>query len=193
MTDSHFMKDPSKVFLEFIGFDHRSHEFHRGYEAGLMGMALELITVAKTVEALPYEEDLIPSEIISTIYTLLNGMGLTEHATLWYERTADWRRVSFDPDASLPDAVSAGQLSLLPQPPRGGAGVSPLGAAARPRRRLATLGSDQSQAPASAPSASRPPASETTTRSGLSRSPGETSDEADETRVQHSPRRTGSV
>ncbi len=142
MTDSHYMKDPSKVFRSFIGYDHRGHEFHRGYEAGIMAMALELITVAKTVESLPYEDELVPEEIVSTIYTLLNGMDLTEHATLWYERTSEWRRPKLVADELVsvqPDTVSPEQLSLLPRPPRDGAGVSPLGAAAR----LGTLHAQQ--------------------------------------------------
>jgi len=149
MDDSHFMKDPSQVFRAFIGFDHRGHDFHRGYEAGIMGMALELITVAKTVEALPTEDPATREEVVSTIYTLLNGMELTEQATLWYERVAEWRKPKFEREPSHGDTSDAAQLSLLPRPPRASGGVSPLGEATLLHRIPAQPDSDQSQGPPS--------------------------------------------
>lgn len=189
------MKDPSKVFRDFIGMDSRSRDFHRGYEAGVMGMALELITVAKTVEAIPSENPALPEEVISTIYTLLNGLGLTEQAQLWYERTADWRRPRFVPDEPSPSPVGAddaAQLSLLPNPPHDAEPFSPLGVAAQPHTPLVQPGYGQSSDPASEPWASTHSEEEPTKPTSLWRSPDDSGDPADETRVQHSPRRTGS-
>jgi hypothetical protein len=130
--DSHYMKDPSDVFKKFLEYDLRSHEWQGGYQAGVMAMALELITVAKTIEALPSENPAIPEEIISTIYTLLNGMDLTEQASVWYDRVADWRRPKFVGDEpSLVGIADVGQLSLPLDPEHASSRVSPLGAAAR--------------------------------------------------------------
>jgi hypothetical protein len=139
------MKDPSDVFKKFLDYDLRGHDWQGGYQAGVMAMALELITVAKTIEALPADDPGIPEEIISTIYTLLNGMDLTEQATLWYERVSDWRRPKFVGDEPSPVGIAdAEQLSLLPDRESVSSPVSPLGAAARLRKPHATLGSDQS-------------------------------------------------
>lgn len=134
--DDHYIADPSDVFKKFLEYDLRGHEWQGGYQAGVMAMALELITVAKTIEALPSENPAIPEEIISTIYTLLNGMDLTEQASVWYERVADWRRPKFvgdEPAASLVGIADAGQLTLPldhgPSSSRASrsAGVAPLG------------------------------------------------------------------
>jgi hypothetical protein len=195
MDEHHFMKDPSRVFRDFIGMDSRSRDFHRGYEAGVMGMALELITVAKTVEAIPSEDPALPEEVISTIYTLLNGLGLTEQAQLWYERTADWRKPRFvpdEPDASLEHADAAAQLSLLPSPPHDAEPFSPLGEAAQRHTPLVQPGYGQSPGPASELSALLRSGGVPTMPTELWQPPDESGDPAVETRVQHSPRRTGS-
>jgi len=193
MTEGHYMKDPSHVFRGFIGFDHRGHDFHRGYEAGLMGMALELITVAKTVEALPAEDPAVREEIVSTIYTLLNGMDLTEQAVLWYDRVAEWRRPKFVPDEPVPShehGADAEQLSLLPSPPASSAPASRLGSPVLRHRIPAPPGSDQSQDPPSSWSDLMHYGGARTTHVSSPQSPAEIEHRAADLPVRRTPRRT---
>lgn len=111
MTES-FVMDPMREFQRFINYRHRPREFQRGFEAGVMGLALELITVVRTLEALPYEDKTAQEETISTIFTLLRGLELDELAVQWYERVNGARKTRFvaEPDASLPDIASASPL-----------------------------------------------------------------------------------
>ncbi len=180
--DDHYMADPSNVFKSFLEYNHRSQQWRAGYQAGVMAMALELITVAKTIEALPSPDPVVPEEIISTIYTLLNGMDLTEQATLWYERVSDWRRPKFVGEhAVAPSGVAlVGQLSLLPDPESSSSGVSPLGAAARLGTLHAPPHSDQSRDLTSSQLALLRRGEVATKRTGLSKPPGEIGRPADD-------------
>lgn len=89
-----FMMDPTSIFKKFLRYNNRPVDYQAGFEAGMLAMALELITVVKTEESLPTAHE----ETISTVYTLLSGMGLDEIATEWYERLNDWRKPTFVPE-----------------------------------------------------------------------------------------------
>ena len=110
-----FMKDPMLAFRRYLKYERRPTSFKKGFEAGVLAMAMELLTVVKTVNALPYEDTLAQQEVVATVYTLLVGLDLLEPSQEWYEKVNEARKVKFvEHGASLRGSASAEQLSLLP-------------------------------------------------------------------------------
>lgn len=79
------------------------------YDYGMLGMALEILTVIKTIEELPVIDQGARSETVSVLYTLLSDLELLEVAEDAYARLAEVRRVRFvaEPEVEQPqrDAV----------------------------------------------------------------------------------------
>lgn len=80
-----------------------------GWILGRLSMALEILTVIKTLE-----DELVPmltinrSETISVLRTLLRDLDFEETAEEWYERLCEWRKPTF---VSVPFAGLEGPVS----------------------------------------------------------------------------------
>jgi len=100
---------PSEVFKLYLSGKVNTDK--DSYQYGMLAMALEIVTVIKTLEALPVTSVGTREESISVLHTLLQETGLDIYAYEWYERLDDWRRPKFVPDAELPHSgPSAEQL-----------------------------------------------------------------------------------
>lgn len=84
-----FIKNPSDVFWQAV----RASITDRGdYGLGRLSMALEVVTLIRSLEALPVVTDLGRSEAISALHTMLVEQQMDEMAYEWYERLAEWRK-----------------------------------------------------------------------------------------------------
>lgn len=95
MDDAIFIKDPSKVLWQYLQTKRRPM-VRELYEYGKLAMALEIITVVKTLDSLPVISELGRQETVSVLQTLLTDMGLDELAYDVYEQLNEWRRPKFD-------------------------------------------------------------------------------------------------
>lgn len=77
------------------------------YDYGMLGMALEILTVIKTIEDLPVIDQGARIETVSVLYTLLSDLDMLEAATETYEKLSEARRVRFV--AEPPHAYGAGR------------------------------------------------------------------------------------
>ena|SRR5215471_6988858 len=68
-----------------------------GYDWGRLALALEVVTLIRTLERIPVVNDAERQGTIATLHTLLREQGL-EDVYDAYERLAEWRRVKFVPD-----------------------------------------------------------------------------------------------
>jgi hypothetical protein len=105
------MVRPSEVFklyLEQTAQGRVGNEF----SYGMLAMGLEVVTVIRTLEALPTISVGARQETISVLHTLLVDMRMDEQAYLWYERLDEWRRPKFRPEPeSEQHELSHGGLS----------------------------------------------------------------------------------
>jgi len=113
--DFTYIMRPSELFKQYLG--EMMHETQ--FQYGMLGMALEIVTVIKTLESLPTASVGTRQETISVLHTLLQDLHLDEYAYEWYDRLNDWRRPKFLPEpASV--ALSPGLERIV------GADVPPL-------------------------------------------------------------------
>jgi len=101
--DFTYIMRPSEVFKQYLGIGGGVTSEDQ-FQYGMLGMALEIVTVIKTLEALPTTSVATRNEVISTLHTLLQDLHLDEHAYIWYDRLNDWRKPRFIPH--LPDGAS---------------------------------------------------------------------------------------
>src|SRR5262245_43915009 len=99
-----------------------------GFDWGRLALGLEVVTLIRTLEAIPVVNDAERQGTIATLITLLREQGL-EDAYGVYDTLSDWRRVRFEP---LPPTIAyAGAPSRRG---RGDNGPSSLHASADPTR-----------------------------------------------------------
>lgn len=90
-----YIADPTSVLLQFLKREHGLKP-RREFQLGRLAMALELLTVIKTLE-----DELVPMlvmrrmEIISVLETFLLEQDLDERAKDWYDALNLWRQPSF--------------------------------------------------------------------------------------------------
>ena len=107
-----FIARPTRVLIDYLTQEVGS-EPRMEFNLGRLAMALEIITVVKTIE-----DEVVPmlalqrEEIVSVLTTLLRDQDLAEVAEEWYERLNQWRNVSFVPEPSLARSDDVGFLSL---------------------------------------------------------------------------------
>jgi hypothetical protein len=93
-----FLARPTVVLRQFLEQEHDLKP-RREFYLGRLSMALELITVIRTLE-----DELVPmlalqrAETISVLQTLLQDQGLAEQAMQWYDALSLWRQPRFEPD-----------------------------------------------------------------------------------------------
>ena len=107
-----YIMRPSEVFKLYLS--EKMSVSPDGIQYGMLAMALEVVTVIKTLEALPTTSVGTRSETISVLHTLLQDVGLDVYAYEWYERLDEWRRPTFVPSVEQPHTdVSAVQIPAL--------------------------------------------------------------------------------
>lgn len=90
-----YIADPTSVFLQFLDQEHGMKP-RREFLLGRMALALELLTVIKTLE-----DEVVPMltlqrmEIISILETFLREQNLVEQANEWYDALDRWRKPTF--------------------------------------------------------------------------------------------------
>ena len=95
-----FMARPTEVLEEYIV----SQGMTRSFEMGQLAMALEVVSLIRTLESLPVVSDEEKEGTIATLYTLVRENDL-EGAFNAYEQLNSWRQVSFRCD-NTPRGVS---------------------------------------------------------------------------------------
>jgi hypothetical protein len=93
MTDD-FIADPTALFEARLQAD-SAVRADFGYENGRLSMALEIMTAIKALDAIPSALLYKPEETISTLLTLLEGVGLLDRTTVVYHELCEWRRPRF--------------------------------------------------------------------------------------------------
>lgn len=145
-----FLARPSDTLWSFLKASHGVDAWcERWYQYGQLAMALEMITLIKSVEYLPVVTDVGRAEITSAMQTLIEDMGLSDLAWEMYERLGEWRRVSFvrDERAELVPEGSADADGLGVGDPQGSPAVnaSALLALRRVTSQLHELGEQRSE------------------------------------------------
>lgn len=144
-----YISRPTQVLKDFLE-QQQGLKPRMEFTLGRLAMALEMITVIKTME-----DELVPmlslqrNEIISVLQTLLRDQDLAEPAMEWYEALTLWRQPVFSDelDAEREDTADAEHLlSMLVD------GLASLGGGLQAARVLAEgtralQGSDQSPVP----------------------------------------------
>jgi hypothetical protein len=114
VSELSYIMRPSEVFKLYLSEKMSVPEDAIQY--GMLAMALEIVTVIKTLEALPTTAVGTREETISVLHTLLRDVGLDLYAYEWYERLNDWRRPSFvpvhEPEHTEPSEPRVPPLSL---------------------------------------------------------------------------------
>jgi hypothetical protein len=67
-----------------------------GFEEGRLAMAMEIITVRRSLQAV----GMLTTEMVSTLDALLADQGLIDTAEAMYEELAEWRKPKFKADVS---------------------------------------------------------------------------------------------
>jgi hypothetical protein len=107
-----FIREPSKVLLQYLGANQRVSATERYWiDVGCLSMALEIVTQIKAIESLAVTSDLGRAEAISALDTLLVDMQLKELAHEWYERLNRWRQPFFELESERAPIAGAGALS----------------------------------------------------------------------------------
>lgn len=107
-----FLARPTVELRKFLKFS--SLEQWRAFESGRLAMALEILTVVKTLE-----DERVPmlalqrAEIISVLETLLVDQGLDEVADRWYGWLGKFRQPKFVPIGNKPSDENASVASTL--------------------------------------------------------------------------------
>lgn len=70
----------------------------RSFELGQLAMALEIVTLIRSLEALPVVSDLGRQEAITALHTLLVEQGIEDLAYEWYDFLSASRRPRFVPE-----------------------------------------------------------------------------------------------
>jgi hypothetical protein len=104
-----FILRPSDIFAKFLHL-RGSDELH--YQCGMLAMALEILTLIKTFEALPAVSQQAREETVSSLRTLLVDLDLDDHAEVWYERLNEWRKPKLLPVADVPDELLHGDAAV---------------------------------------------------------------------------------
>jgi len=114
MSELSYIMRPSEVFKLYLSEKMTVPE--DAIQFGMLAMGLEIVTVIKTLEALPTTAVGTREETISVLHTLLKDVGLDLYAYEWYERLNDWRRPSFvpahEPEHTEPSEPQIPPLSL---------------------------------------------------------------------------------
>lgn len=91
-----YMQNPTETLVEYLTRMGWLQVRDRQFRLGRLSLALEVITVIKTLE-----DERVPTmalskeETISVLQTLLQDCGLAEEAMEWYDRLSEWRRPKF--------------------------------------------------------------------------------------------------
>jgi hypothetical protein len=98
MADDAFIDRPTEVYRQWLSRTGNIRE-DVGFEEGRLAMAMEIITVRRSLQAV----GMLTTEMVSTLDALLADQGLIDTAEAMYEELAEWRRPKFlaDADASL--------------------------------------------------------------------------------------------
>jgi len=99
MSELSYIMRPSEVFKLYLSEKMTVPE--DAIQFGMLAMGLEIVTVIKTLEALPTTTVGTREETISVLHTLLRDVGLDLYAYEWYERLNEWRKPSFQPVLEL--------------------------------------------------------------------------------------------
>ncbi len=92
-----FIQSPSKLLLEYLikrGMVAGKRE-RRVFEAGILAMGLEIVTVLKTLEGIPITSEAARAETESVLHTLLVEMGIADHVYELYGNLDEWRKPKF--------------------------------------------------------------------------------------------------
>lgn len=89
-----YIMRPSEVFKQYLGIGMGVTPDDQ-FQYGMLAFGLEIVTVIKTLEALPTTTPAARAEVISVLHTLLQDLHLDGFAYEWYERLNVWRRPSF--------------------------------------------------------------------------------------------------
>lgn len=124
------------------------------FEAGMMAMALEILTVIKTVESLPIVDEGARQETVSVLHTLLMDLDVMEKADELYARLNEARKPKFvaEPYVQQPDADDVEPPRSSLDPSRASLLASQLRAEQELLDTDALPGSDQTTDPASSES-----------------------------------------
>lgn len=103
MSDAVFIKDPSRLLWAYLARNaHTQESALDWFLLGQMAMALEVITVIKSLEGIPIVSDRGRVETISVLQTLLVDTDMADHAYDLYEELNEWRKPRFqDSEASV--------------------------------------------------------------------------------------------
>ena len=86
------IKNPTHVLEQYL----EAHGLQRGYQWGRLAMALELITVVRSLEVFGESmADFEREQIVSVIDTFMVSQGVAETAAVFYEKLLEWRKVKF--------------------------------------------------------------------------------------------------
>jgi hypothetical protein len=88
-----------------------AHEMERDLRWGQLALALEVVTLIRTLESIPVVNEWEREGTVATLHTLLREQGL-EEAYEVYETLATWRRVRFERVASPRASAYAGGWSV---------------------------------------------------------------------------------
>jgi hypothetical protein len=116
MSELSYIVRPSEVFKLYLA--EKMTVPDDAIQYGMLAMGLEIVTVIKTLEALPTTSVGARAETISVLHTLLRDVGLDLYAYEWYERLNEWRKPSFVPVAEQPHTDDAGAQLLQLSPSR---------------------------------------------------------------------------
>jgi hypothetical protein len=101
-----YMSNPTLVLDEYL----RSKGIRKTFEYGQLAMALELVSLIKTVESIPVVTDVGRQELITALHTLLQEKGMDQAYEI-YDALCRWRRPRFmgihvEPDERVPPGIA---------------------------------------------------------------------------------------
>lgn len=87
-SDEAYMARPTEVYRAWLSRTGAIRE-DVGFEEGRLAMAMEIITVRKSLQAV----GMLTTEMVSTMDALLADQGLIDTAERMYEELCEWRKV----------------------------------------------------------------------------------------------------